>query len=327
MHQTLNQNARILVCGAGSIGERHIQNLLTLNYKDIILYRERNQPFRTLDCKLPTFKTLEEALSQNPEIAFITNPTHLHLPTALACAKAACHLFIEKPVSHTTNGAQALAKILTHTGKSLMVGYMMRFHPCLLKIKSWIDTKTIGTPIYLHTQWGEYLPDWHPWEDYRHSYAAKANMGGGPALTLSHDIDTVLWLLGHPNQQKSLINKASALEIDTEHAVDILLKFPNGATASIHLDYIQKPPSRTLTIVGTTGRIHFDYYQSTTTRWTTSGKIAEIFDISETFDRNQLFFDEVQYFFNCIKNKVTPHPNLAESLASVKIAQKAVVKG
>ena len=60
---------------------------------------------------------------------------------------------------------------------------MMRFHPCILKMNSWVNEGKIGKVIHYRSKWGEYLPNWHPWENYKQSYAGKKEMGGGPALT------------------------------------------------------------------------------------------------------------------------------------------------
>lgn len=201
---------KILICGVGSIGQRHLDNLALLGYEDILLYRVRNAPLKNSGRTYPTYNVLEEALGQGPSVALICNPTHLHVPTALRCAAAGCHLFIEKPLSHILDGIDELRQTLKSTGKHTMVGYMMRFHPCLLKAKDWMETGRIGRPVYARTQWGEYLPDWHPHEDYRASYAAQRSMGGGPALTLSHELDLLLWLFGRAADVVGMPNYASS---------------------------------------------------------------------------------------------------------------------
>ena len=214
-----------MICGVGSIGERHLNNLLKLGYDDIILYRKRDMQLRTIENSFQVFKTLESALREKPDICFICNPTHLHIPTALKCADAGCHLFIEKPLGNSLKDINQLNRILKKKNKKAMVGYMSRFHPCLIKGKEWIEDGRIGKVVFARTQWGEYLPDWHPWEDYRESYAAKKSMGGGPALTLSHEIDTMLWYFGKVKSVIKNSNYNSDLEISCEHSCDIIANF------------------------------------------------------------------------------------------------------
>ena len=310
-----------MICGVGSIGERHLNNLLKLGYDDIILYRKRDMQLRTIENSFQVFKTLESALREKPDICFICNPTHLHIPTALKCADAGCHLFIEKPLGNSLKDINQLNRILKKKNKKAMVGYMSRFHPCLIKGKEWIEDGRIGKVVFARTQWGEYLPDWHPWEDYRESYAAKKSMGGGPALTLSHEIDTMLWYFGKVKSVIKNSNYNSDLEISCEHSCDIIANFNNGVTANIHLDYIQKPPVRNMEIVGTKGRIYFDYYKNEISIIPSlNKKLSTNKKLNYRFERNSLFIDELKHFFHCVKNGNDPQSDISSAMEVVKIA-------
>ena len=312
---------KILICGVGSIGERHVRNLLTLKYDDIILYRMINNPLRTINVDFPVFTSLPKALEEKPDIAFICNPSHLHIQTAIDCAKAGCHLFIEKPLSNNLDGIDELHNIILQKNKQVMIGYMLRFHPLLIQAKEWLSNKMIGKVIYARSQWGEYLPDWHPWEDYSNSYAANKEMGGGAALTLSHDIDTMLWLFGKVKAVKGLANYNSNLKIKAEHAADILLDYESGITANIHLDYFQKTAIRNLEIIGDRGKIYFDYFKNHISLIPCSDKGADsIVKTEDRFERNDLFIDELKYFFSCLKNRIQPIPDINSSKEVIEIA-------
>ena len=318
---------KVLVCGLGSIGERHINNLLTIGYEDIVVYRKRNLPLRTLDREFLSFSSLKEALSTNPDVAFVCNPTHLHLSTALSCIDSGCHVFVEKPLSNSTNGLANLKVLAEQKSCKVMVGYMMRFHPCLQTIKKWIDAGVIGQIVYLRSQWGEYLPDWHPWEDYRTSYAASKTMGGGPGLTLSHELDTMLWLAGEYTEAVAMKNYASMLELETEHGIDLLIRFKTGATGNLHMDYFQSPPARTLEVIGTEGRLQFDYFNSMLARYKLKGEEAEeIYDVSQTFDRNDLFVNEIKYFLNAITSDSQVEPGIEEGIQVIHLLEEALRK-
>jgi predicted dehydrogenase len=315
---------KFLICGVGSIGERHIRNLLSLGYDDIILYRSRNQPLRTIDREFPVYMELEEALSQRPDVALICNPTHLHMEIAIRCAESHCHLFIEKPVSDSLEYQKKLERLLDKNNKIAMVGYMMRYHPCILKIREWINEGKVGRVVSARAIWGEYLPDWHPWEDYRTTYAAISEMGGGPALTLSHELDLTLWMFGKVKKVIGLSNFNSNLEINTEHGIDILIGFENGVTANIHLDYIQTPPKRCTEIVGIEGRIEFDYYMDKAVLYTRDKPAGEEFNVNGNFDRNDMFISELKDFIEAVKlNKPSLIP-LEDAFRSVDVALKAL---
>jgi len=330
------ENQRILVCGVGSIGERHIRNLVALGYQQIAVYRTRNLPFRSLDREFPVYTDLETALQEFvPEVALVTNPTALHLPVALMAARAGCHLLIEKPVSHTLEGLKTLQTVLDAHGRFSMVAYMMRFHPLLLQVKAWLADGTLGQPLFARVSWGEHVPDWHPWEDYRETYAVQPEMGGGPALTLSHEIDLLVWLFGMAAQVKGMAHYATPLAAACDHAVDLLIRFGQGVVANVHLDYCQRPPQRSWELTCTQGRVVFDYYAGTLTRWNgVVGEIpspegvrqpeSEIMCVPEGFDRNDLFLAELRYFFDCLKAGTTPCPGILEAAESVRIARLAL---
>ena len=334
---------RILVCGVGSVGERHIRNLVTaLGYNNIAVYRARELPFRDIDVSPQIYTDLREALANfAPTVTFVTNPTALHIPVALEAARAKSHLFIEKPLSHNCEGVEELSRVLQANQCQAMVGYMLRFHPLFKQVKAWLDegkSGILGRPIFLRTTWGEHLPDWHPWEDYRESYAANSAMGGGPTLTLSHDLDVLVWWFGAPEKIVGLANSTSALDLHVEHSIDILLGFPQGVTANVHLDFCQRPPSRVWEVVCSRGKVYIDIIAGTLTRWeSTMGEIhdsqsgslspAEVQTLPETFDRNDLFLDELRHFFSCLEAGERPMPDIETGAESVRIAQQALVKG
>lgn len=338
----MDDSHRILVCGVGSVGERHIRNLSALGYKNIAVYRTRKLPFRDLELSPKIYTDLKEALSDFvPTVTFVTNPTALHIPIALEAARAKSHIFIEKPISHNLEGVEELHNILQSNHRMAMVGYMLRFHPLFQQVKSWLDegpSGVLGRPIFLRTTWGEHLPDWHPWEDYRRSYAANLLMGGGPALTYSHDLDLLVWWFGSPEKIVGLPNSISPLDIDVEHSIDMLLSFNQGITANVHLDFCQRPPSRVWEIVCSQGKVYIDTLAGTLTRWeSTMGEIhdsqsgslspAAVQTLPETFDRNDLFLEEIRYFFSCLEIGEQPMPDIPTGAESVRIAQRALSKG
>jgi len=314
---------KFLVCGVGSIGERHINNLLSLGYENIILYRSRNMPLRALDKSFPTFSSLDDALAEKPSVAFITNPTSLHLPVALKCAKAGCHLFIEKPLSHSLEGIDQLKRQVTERKLIVFVGYQFRFHPGLQKIKELLAEQAIGRIVHVGTHWGEYLPGWHPWEDYRDGFSARQDLGGGVILTLCHPFDYLRWLFGEISSVKTVGGSLSDLSIPVEDTVDVVMQFDSGPIGHVHLDYVRNPPAHYLQITGCSGLIRWDnndgkveLYRSTADNW-------ETFPVPEEFDRNKMFITELQHFIRCIKDKQKPLVCLDEGIKSLEITMAA----
>lgn len=293
-------NQPVLVIGAGSVGERHIRNLWQLGYNNIIIYRQRNLPFRDIgDAQVNVMTNWNEVCAKQPIAAVICTPTAQHLSQVQDCINGGMHVFVEKPLSHQLFNKDVLIAALENKKLLLQVGYMLHYHPLLRKTKSLIDGKTFGNMISMQTYWGEYLPDWHPWEDYRTSYAARKEAGGGAALTLSHDIDLVNWLINAlPQNHKVMHNYASNLEADADSAFDALLSYANKTTAHVHVNFCQKVPQRWYKVILDEAVIDIDYYNA-------SMKISTAENIYEEqlsdFDRNDMFIDELKDFFEKIE--------------------------
>ncbi|MDB5272130.1 MAG: hypothetical protein JWO58_497 [Chitinophagaceae bacterium] len=294
------EEARALVFGAGSIGERHINNLLHLGCPTIFVFRQRNLPLRNIDgSKIQVFTDLKEIEALNPNVAFVTSPTAQHLNHALECVNRGIPVLVEKPLSHTLQGLDKLKASVRQHRSLLQVGYMMRFHPLLKKVHHYIAQETFGKLIYFRTYWGEHLPYWHPWEDYRTSYAAQKALGGGAALTLSHDIDLANWLTGASLlSYDTTYNTRSSLEVDVESAADINLQYENGVTGHVHLNFFQKVPRREYQFEFENASLSIDFFQAELR--IVKEQATEIIKI-ENFDRNDLFLEQTKAFFGLIR--------------------------
>jgi predicted dehydrogenase len=325
---------RVLVSGVGSVGERHIRNLLALGQSEIAVHRSRGLPYRTLERGFETYADLGRALAEwRPEVVLVTGPTSMHLAVATAAVEAGCHVFVEKPLADTTKGFERLEQALARHRRSLMVGYMLRFHPLLRQVRAWLADGTLGRPLHWRSIWGEYLPDWHPWEDYRQSYAARRELGGGPALTFSHDIDLALWLFGPVAQGNSMTLPTSPLRMGVPAGVDLLLRHASGVIANMHLDFYQRPPQRMYEIVATKGRAVLDYYVGSLTRYTYPGDDAvtpqgldiatpvEVVYLPPGWERNDMFVAELRYFLACLEREESPEPGVLEGMAATQLAQ------
>lgn len=301
---------KILICGIGSIGKRHAKNLIYLNKKNLIFFRERN--FKLKEKKLrdiKTFSSLEESLKENPDVAFICNTTSKHIDTAIKCAKKGCHLFIEKPLSNNLKKIKVLESIIKKKKIKVMIGYNMRFHPLMKKIKKILENKQIGHVYNIQSEWSEYLPDWHPWENYRDTYASQKKMGGGCSLTLSHELDSLYWLFGKIKKVENFkIFKYLGGDVDTSS--DFLIKFKNSAIAYSHVDFLGKPHVRKLFISGTKKKIYFNYYKNKIKIINRFGKVKEI---KVKFKKNDMYLEEIKYFLRCIIKNNTPSPGIKDS--------------
>ena len=321
---------KFLICGIGSAGQRHYCNLKTLGCDDISVYHTGlGQALFTkafLEANRPRiFRDLQRALEKKPDAVFVTNPTALHIPVALEAARAGCHLFIEKPLSHDLDGVSELEEIVRKNELAVQIGYHFRFHPVLLEAKRWLGSGSIGKPVSAHVSMGERVSDWHPWEDYRRSYACRSDLGGGVILTQSHDLDYLCWLFG-PVEKDGIAafgGRLGNLDIDVEDVAHIILRFQSGLIASASLDYFQQPPTRNLEIAGTKGKIIACLSEPSFGMLYTNDESSPLVYQRREFSRNDIYISELKNFLECLQTGRKPDGGLEQGREVLEIALAA----
>ena len=318
---------KFLIAGLGSIGRRHFRNLLALGERDILLFRTHQATLPDDELYgFPVETDLHTALSHHPDAVIISNPTSLHLDIAIPAAQSGCHILLEKPVSHSMERLDVLEQAVKQIGVKVLVGYQFRFHPGLQQVKRILDSAAIGELLSARAHWGEYLPDWHPWEDYKLGYAARPELGGGVVLTLSHPLDYLPWFMGDVTSMWSLISH-KGLNMPVEDLAEIGLTFRKGSIGSLHLDYNQRPPSHTLEIIGTRGTVKWDNADGIT-RLSTAGPDEKAgswqeFSPPAGFERNWMFLDELRHFFEVLLGNTEPICTLQDGIQTLRLSLAA----
>jgi predicted dehydrogenase len=325
---------RFLICGIGSIGQRHYRNLKSLGH-ETALFRAgggANAPFidkflseeQSSGQKVKIYYNFNEAIDDfKPSAVFITNPNSKHMETALLAARAGQNIFIEKPLTHNMDGLEELKALAEKKNLKIMIGYNLRWHPLLKKMKAMVAKGAIGQPLSAHIEMGENIEDWHPWEDYRQAYAAYKKGGGGAVLCFSHDIDYLYWFFGMPEKIQAVGGKITPLSGDAEDMVKALLEYKNKFIVSLHLDYWQRPPKRYFEIIGTTGKITWDYYAKNLTLVSRDNNTAPVvYSVPDNFDRNDMFIDEIKDFISALKNEKEASVPLQEGIDVLEISLK-----
>ena len=313
----------VLIVGYGSIGKRHLENFL--QFKDIRLtvYTKRNDLQLLKKKGIKISNSLTECLKENPDIGVIANETSLHTPIAIKLAKEGLDLFLEKPLSNSLKDIEKLRAIVKKNKLITQMGCNLRFHPCIKKIKNLIEQQKIGKIISAQVQCCSYLPDYHRWEDYRKSYAARKNLGGGVILTQIHEIDYMYWFFQEVENVISMSGKFSELDVTAEDYAPSLLKFKNKIIGELHMDYFQRPEFRSCKIRGTKGEIYWDsvdncvdVFNMHKKRWETK------FDsgFSNNLDTYSSYVEELKHFLKCVKRRKETINDLEQGVTTLKIA-------
>lgn len=264
-----------LLIGYGSIGKRHYEVLSQIELiQNIDIVTAQTLPHLT------TYKTIDAVKNlEDYDYIVIASETYKHFEQIEYLEKNTKNKIIlcEKPLFETWRHLQI-------ENNRVYVGYVLRFHPILQTIRDLLKEET---PIYGQIRCGSFLPFWRPGTDYRKSYSASKNQGGGVLLDLSHEIDYTQWLFGNLNPIASYQSKISDLEIDSDDLVTATGKTDKGTIVTISLDYISKISMRELIIHTNLTTIRADLIKNTLHVGTKEGTIHTI--ETETYERNDLF--------------------------------------
>lgn len=331
---------KILFVGLGSIGQRHLRNIKLLypNYK-IIAFRKLNRDL-TLDNKnkvlkknlnkkydIQVFKNYNLALKEKPDAVFICNPTTQHVLYAMEAAKHKINIFIDKPISHNLKNLDKLKRLVKKNKVHLFVGYQLRFSESLNYIKKIIDNKTLGRLCGANIYNGEYLPDYHKYEDYKKTTMAQKKLGGGVINSQIHELDYCIYLFGKPLSWKSKCGKFSDLKINVEDYLNSLIFFKKDKVAvNLTLDFFQRPPVRQMFITGTKKSLKWDYYKNFIEINDYTSKKCKIKKFGK-FDRNKMFVNQTKFFFKLIKkSKVKNISNIDNAITAVQLSVRLKAK-
>lgn len=242
----------VLIVGYGSIGARHDAILQSMGHT-VSLVSGQHIPDR------PVYRSIVQALETELfDYVIIANRTHQHADALRSLSESNYQgkLLIEKPLFDRVN-----AEFQTQQ-RDPYVAYNLRFHPVLQQLKNALHAKgseLLTANIYV----GQYLPDWRPTQDYRRGYSAQREMGGGVLRDLSHELDYAIWLFGEWEQLTALGGKSSSLEIDSDDNFTILCRTAGCDSLTIHMNYLDRMPRRTIVVNTNDGTWIADLIKST----------------------------------------------------------------
>jgi predicted dehydrogenase len=312
-----------LVLGVGSIGRRHCANLRALGVGRIDVFDPAPERCRPVVEELgaTAHADFEGALAAGPDVVLVCTPPVLHVEQARAALKAGCHVFVEKPVSHSLEGVAELEALARQGRRVVQVGYNLRFHPGLRVLKRLLDEGALGRPLWVQAEAAQYLPDWRPWQDYRASYTARRCLGGGILLDGSHEIDYLTWLLGRPDEVLCMAGRVSDLEVDVEDCATLLLRFPPRTMASVHLDFVQRGPARWCKIAGERGTAHWNFFAQEVRL--TLAEPTRSQSLPYAFDVNEMYVAELRHFLACVAGEAEPEVTIEQARDVLELILRA----
>ena len=279
------QQLKVCFTGIGSIAKRHIKNLKTVcAQRGIALQMDayrRSSVVNSVDGITNTYTELYR-VPENYDVIFITNPTELHLETLQQFHNKGKHFFIEKPV--VSRGQIERAKQFSvRKGSLYYVACPLRYNAVIQYMKNNIH---INDVISIRSISSSYLPDWRPGQDYRKTYSAYKDLGGGVSIDLIHEWDYLTYIFGWPQKIYCLIGKKSDLEIDSDDYAVYIAEF-SKYVAELHLDYFGRETIREIQLLTKGDTIVGDIANNKIT-FLTSGKVMEFKEERDDYQKREL---------------------------------------
>ena len=241
---------RALVIGYGSIGARHVRLLSELGCSTAVV-SARNIDFPIV------YDNMAAALSAHcPDYVVVANSTHQHHDALLSLAECGFNgrVLVEKPLF---DHVRSIPRSSFHR---LMVAYNLRWHPALQRLRA-----AIGGQFVLSVQAyvGQYLPDWRPQSDYRQSYSASVERGGGVLRDLSHELDYLCWILGSWKSVAAIGGHFSPLVIDSDDLYAVLLQCERCPAITLQLSYLDRAAQRRVLVNTSNHTYELDFIRGT----------------------------------------------------------------
>jgi predicted dehydrogenase len=291
----------ILIIGLGSIGVRHLINFhaLSPDAKFFALRQTASEPIKShpgFDQAIPNYQTitsLQQAKTVNPSLVIIANPSSLHAQTALFFYhETSAIILLEKPCV-TTVDQLALFEQIENLDRILVV-QQLRFHPLSALIKKIITSNAMGNLYRFDVTHSEHISLWHPWEDFRNSYAVQKALGGGSFLTQNHGTDLIFYLLGMPDDYVTILGDGSHLKIDCDEMFSSLLKYDRsnaGVLGTVNGDYLGRPPVMAAEFEFERGLIKLNFRTAEIEATVRKKKGNKHFIRTLSFERNNQYFE------------------------------------
>ncbi len=286
----------MLVLGAGSAGTRHARNL------------------RALDADV-TLVDVEFDLAgmRGYDGVVVATPTSLHREHALAALASGAAVFVEKPLAASADG---LDELVEAAGERLTVGYNLRLHEPVARVGEVVASGRLGTVASVRAWFGSWLPDWRPHTDYRSSYSARAEQGGGILLDASHELDLLVWWFGREwSVRGAVLARRSALDLDVEDVALAVLQSAGGVPAVVTVDAVSRNYRRGVEIVGDQATVRFDWARRELEVEDAAGVERERIDspVEASYER------EAAAFLDLVCGRAGPVVGAAEGAATVRL--------
>lgn len=319
------QTVIILIVGLGSMGKRRIRCMKKIGFSKIFGFDPRKDRRKDAEklYKIETVSSLSDGLAKHPNCMIISTPPDLHYTYASIAIKNNIHFFTEVNIS-----SKDISRIIKKMQRKSIVGVpssTMLFHPMIKKLEKLLKNKQIGKILTVYYHFGHYLPNWHPWEDYRKFYVSKKETGAAREIVPFE----LVWMKNLFSEILSVygsIHKLSKLEVDIDDIYQVFIEFKNKIQCTFIIDVFTEPAINETKIIGEKGVILCDHNTGIIrigkgNKWkeikTKTEKMASGYKGNTPSDST--YVEEMKDFLNTIQKKSPPKHTFFDELKILQV--------
>lgn len=315
----MTEQVRVLVVGAGSIGERHVRCFQETGRARVSLCEIDAEVRDAVAARyglMGVFDNLESAIAEGPNAAVICTPAPLHVPMAIQLAEAGIHLLVEKPLSTSLQGVGQLERIVADRNLLAAVAYVYRANRVLSDMRQAIRDGRFGKPVQLIVVSGQHFPFYRP--AYRDIYYNDRSTGGGAIQdALTHLINAGEWLIGPVTSLAADAAHQVLAGVDVEDTVGVIARH-GSVLASYILNQHQAVNETSLTVVCSEGVARAEMHRH---RWLSAKQPGDdwLEEASFPTERDELFINQANAFLDALAGKTEPLCTLPEGVQTLKV--------
>ena len=307
---------KVGLCGFGMMAKGHAQMIQLHEGVKLVAIADpvaENRAKAAEQYGVTTYASGEELIDAGGlDVVFVVVPTYLHAPLTIRALNAGCHVFCEKPMALNTDLCQQMIDAANKSGKTLMIGQVLRFWPEYVYLKNAIDSGKYGKLQSLTMQRiGDKSTGWENW------YLDERRGGSQLFDRHVHDADAIQWMLGMPKEVycygvgRDPYTGGGVFHSVTEYCYDDGLLVSAEGSSDNDANY---PFTATYHAVFENGVISFNSTRTPTLTVHEGGKPI-VPDLSSAIEdlksgmnitNSAPYFAEETYFFDCIKKGVKP---------------------
>ena len=314
-------NLKVALIGLGAMGKNHARILRALHEVDLVAVFD---PVAfTGNSDLPIVSTLHELIELEPDYCVIATPTLTHEEIAITLAEAGISIFIEKPISISTESAKKIISSVEKNGVIGTVGHIERFNAALIEAKRRILLGQIGEVYQISTRRLGPFP-------------ARITDVGVTIDLATHDIDLTKWLVD-TNYQSICSHSAIRSGRENEDLVTVVGKLKNGILVSHNVNWLSPLKERKTIITGEKGTFVADTLRSDLTFYengsflNTQRELAHFRGVTQgettifAFDKPEALLVEHQEFIKSLSGIDSDSVTLQQASETIHVAE-AIIK-